>query len=69
MLVLSRKCNEAIVICGPDGLERGCRIVVLSIRGSRVRLGIDADPRTTVRRAEVVGQNRPDEPVGHSLRE
>ena len=69
MLVLSRKCKEAIVICGLDGIEQDCRIVVLSIRGSRVKLGIDADPRTTVRRAEVAGQNRLDEPVGHSLRE
>jgi len=63
MLVVTRKCDEGIVISELDGPTRDCRIVVLSIRGSTVRLGIEADPNTNVRRAEVVDRNRPDEPL------
>jgi carbon storage regulator CsrA len=66
MLVLSRKCNEGIVICEPRGLLCDCRVTVLSIRGRTVRLGIEADRQTTVRRAEVVARIRPDEQVGDS---
>jgi carbon storage regulator CsrA len=66
MLVLSRKCNEGIVICEPGELQCDCRIRVLSIRGSRVRLGIEADPQTTVRRAEVVVRIRPEGHFGDS---
>jgi carbon storage regulator CsrA len=67
MLVVSRKCQEGIVLCGLDGSQCDCRITVVSIRGGRVRLGIEADPRTTVRRAEVLARNRPDELPGHSI--
>jgi carbon storage regulator CsrA len=66
MLVLSRKCNEGIVICELDGLRRDCCVTVISIRGGKVRLGIDADPRTRVRRAEVVDRIGPDEQLGNS---
>ena len=58
MLILSRKCNEAIVICEPGGLLSDCRITVLSVRGGRVRLGIEAGPDRSVRRAEVVARIR-----------
>ena len=47
MLVLSRKANEAVVI------NQNIRIQVISIRGDRVRLGIDAPPDVLVDRAEV----------------
>ena len=66
MLVLSRKCRDGIVICEPGGLLCACRVTVLSIRGGRVRLGIEADPHTTVRRAEVVARIRPAEQFGDS---
>ena len=66
MLVLSRKCNEKILIGEFGALQRECRITVLSIRGGRVRLGIEADPRTTIRRAEVVGRICSGEEVGDS---
>ena len=47
MLILSRKCNEQIVI--GDGIV----ITVVSIRGGSVRLGIEAPPRVPVHRQEV----------------
>ncbi len=47
MLVLSRRKNEAIVI------GQGIVVTVLSIKGSRVRLGINAPPEVPVHREEV----------------
>ncbi len=48
MLVLSRKCNEQIMI-GDDII-----VTVVSIRGGTVRLGIEAPPHVTVHRQEVL---------------
>lgn len=48
MLVLSRKCNEQIVI-GDDIV-----VTVVSIRGGTVRIGIEAPPHVTVHRQEVL---------------
>ncbi len=47
MLVLSRKKNERIVI--NDNIE----IVVVEIRGDKVRLGVEAPPEIPVHRREV----------------
>ena len=47
MLVLSRKTNEALVI------NDNIRIHVVSIKGDRVRLGIEAPLDVTVDRAEI----------------
>lgn len=47
MLVLSRKKNEKIMI--GDGVT----VVVVEIRGDKVRLGIDAPPEVPVHRQEV----------------
>lgn len=47
MLVLSRKKNEAIVI------NDDITIVIVEIRGDRVRLGIDAPKEVPVHRREV----------------
>ena len=47
MLVLTRKPNQAIVI-GDD-----VRVVVVSVEGDHVRLGIEAPREVTVHRAEV----------------
>lgn len=47
MLVLSRKKNESIVI-GDD-----IRIVVVEIRGDKVRLGVEAPRSVPVHRREV----------------
>jgi carbon storage regulator len=47
MLVLSRKKNEGIVFDGPG------RVVVVEVRGDKVRLGFEADRSVTVHREEV----------------
>ncbi len=47
MLVLSRQCDQTIVI--GDNIE----ITVVSIRGDKVRLGINAPREITVHRKEV----------------
>lgn len=48
MLVLSRGPNQSIVIG-----DQLIRIVVVDIRGDKVRLGIDAPPDISVHRQEV----------------
>ena len=53
MLVLSRKLNEAIVIDG------NIRIVVTSIHGNQVRLGIEAPDEVFVLREELCASARP----------
>jgi len=47
MLVLSRRCGEEIVIGG------NIRVVVVSMKGDRVRLGISAPKSVSVDRLEV----------------
>jgi carbon storage regulator len=47
MLVLSRKLNESIMIAD------NVRIVVVEIRGDKVRLGIEAPKEVSVHRREV----------------
>ena len=47
MLVLSRKKNESIVI------NNDITIVVVEIRGDKVRLGVEAPKETPVHRREV----------------
>lgn len=47
MLVLTRKVGEGIAI-GED-----VKIIVMQIKGKQVRLGIKADPKTSVHREEV----------------
>jgi carbon storage regulator len=56
MLVLSRKLNEAIVIGG------NIKIVIVEVRGDKVRLGIEAPKDVPVHRQEVqdaIDHNRP----------
>lgn len=50
MLVLARKRNEKIII--GDG-EATIEIIVVEIRGDKVRLGVTASPKTPVHREEV----------------
>jgi carbon storage regulator len=47
MLVLSRKLNEGIVIAG------GIKVVIVEVRGDKVRLGIEAPKDVPVHRKEV----------------
>lgn len=51
MLVLSRRQDEEIVMKLPDG--QLIRLMVVDIRGDKVRLGIDADQGIIVHRKEV----------------
>ena len=60
MLVLSRKKNESIVI------NDNITIVVVEIRGDKVRLGIEAPKEVPVHRREVydaIHRNKPVEPA------
>ena len=60
MLVLTRKVQEQIVINGT------IVVTVVSCKGGRVRLGIDAPNEVTIHRAEVLEQiPRCDELVEH----
>ena len=47
MLVLSRKRNESIVI------DNNIKIVVVEIRGNKVRLGVEAPREVPIHRREV----------------
>ncbi len=47
MLVLTRRPGEEIVIDG------NIRVTLVSIRGDRVRIGIDAPPSVVIDRAEI----------------
>ena len=50
MLVLSRKKNESIII--GDGTD-AITVVIIEIRGDKVRLGIEAPKEVPVHRREV----------------
>lgn len=62
MLVLSRKQDEKIII--GDSIT----LMVVSIQGDKVRLGIDAPKHVTIHREEVykaILKERSDEPAGN----
>jgi carbon storage regulator len=54
MLVLTRMQNEKIVITTPDGIR--ITVMVIAIRGDKVRLGIEAPKDVAVHREEVQNQ-------------
>ena len=51
MLVLSRRRDEAIVIRNRFGAE--IRLIVVDVRGNKVRLGFEAPPEISIVREEV----------------
>ncbi len=53
MLVLTRKCQEAVVVESDDQLECLVKVTVLDIRSGRVRLGFEAPGQFPVHRWEV----------------
>jgi carbon storage regulator CsrA len=53
MLVLTRKCQEAVVVGGTNGFELVLKVTVLEIKGASVRLGFEADAGVPVHRLEV----------------
>ena len=60
MLVLSRKKNESIVI------NNDITIVVVEIRGDKVRLGVEAPKEVPVHRREVYDAIKRSEAAGQS---
>lgn len=56
MLVLSRKKNESIVI------NNDITIVVVEVKGDKVRLGVEAPKEVPVHRREVYDAIHPDAP-------
>jgi len=52
MLNLTRRPNESIVITTADGQE--IEVIVLSVKGNQVRLGISADESIEILRAELL---------------
>jgi carbon storage regulator len=53
MLVLTRKCQEAVVVSGADGLNVMLKVTVLGIERGKVRLGFEAAEDVPVHRLEV----------------
>jgi len=53
MLVLTRKCQEAVVVGAADGLETLLKVTVLGIDKGKVRLGFEARDNVPVHRLEV----------------
>jgi carbon storage regulator len=53
MLVLSRKCQEAVVVGGTNDLEAVIKVTVLGIDKSKVVLGFEAAEDIPVHRLEV----------------
>jgi len=52
MLILTRRPNESLVITTADGQE--IEVIVLSVKGNQVRLGISADESIEILRAELL---------------
>jgi carbon storage regulator len=53
MLVLSRKCQEVVVVGGPVGFEPLLRVTVVEVNGGTVRLGFEAQMNVPIHRLEV----------------
>ena len=53
MLVLTRKCQEVVVVSGVDGFNVLLKVTVLGIENGKVRLGFEAADDVPVHRLEV----------------
>lgn len=62
MLVLSRKTDEALIIGSGE-----IRIVVLSVQGDQVKLGIEAPRAVSVMREELFRAQRENAMAAHSV--
>jgi len=65
MLVLTRRRDEAIVIRNRFGTE--IRLLVVDVKGSKVRLGIEAPPEVNIAREEVRPRESSVEAVAREL--
>jgi carbon storage regulator len=64
MLVLTRKCQEAVVVSGADGLNVMLKVTVLGIERGNVRLGFEAAADVPVHRLEVWERIRAESKTG-----
>jgi len=64
MLVLSRKCEESVVVGGSSSVQPLLKVTVLEIREGKVKLGFEADPSIPVQRLEVWERIRTGENTG-----
>jgi len=53
MLVLTRKCREAVVVGPSHSCDRLLKVTVLDIQNGKVKLGFEADLDVAVHRWEV----------------
>jgi carbon storage regulator CsrA len=53
MLILTRKCQEVVVVCGSSGFEPVLKVTVVAIKNGKVRLGFEATDDVPVHRLEV----------------
>ncbi len=53
MLVLSRKCQESVVVGGSGAFSKVLKVKVLEINSGSVRLGFEVDSDIPVHRLEV----------------
>lgn len=53
MLVLTRKCQQTVVVTGADGVSVMLKVIVLGIDNGKVRLGFEAADDVPVYRQEV----------------
>jgi carbon storage regulator CsrA len=57
MLVLTRKCQESVVVGASNGFERLVKVTVIEIRRGCVKLGFEANTDVAVHRWEVWERN------------
>ena len=60
MLVLTRKCDESVVIGAAKRFDRLIKVTVIEIRDGKVKLGFEAPDDVPVHRLEVWEQMRAD---------
>jgi len=53
MLVLTRKCQESVVVGETHGFEKLLKVTVLDVRNGRVKLGFEANQELPIHRAEL----------------
>lgn len=53
MLVLTRKCQEAVVVGETNGIEEMLKVTVLEVRNGRVKLGFEANNTLLIHREEL----------------
>ena len=68
MFVLSRKCDESVIIDGFNSLKRALKVTVLEVKGRRVKLGLEVNRDISANRKEIWerirSQNRLNRPAG-----